>query len=105
MDLDTIDHFELEYVAAEVDEWRYSLAARFAEKSTTRTGWACDLCQCDRRVPYRASVCYVDLLLYRKKATLPFTLIACNAIADLMRFEDKNICGYCELYVYWERID
>ena len=64
MDLDAMDLDGLEYAAVEVDEWRYYLAARLAEEGTTRTGWACDLCEDDRGAVYRASVGYLDLLLY-----------------------------------------
>ena len=94
----------LPYLAVEVDTWRYYIADRLAVDGTPRTGWACDLCQDDRGAVHRASVGYLDLLLYRKTASLPNTVIVCKLIADYVRFEDKNICTNCYTFACYKNI-
>ena len=93
-----------ECLAVEVNKWRYSVEVLLEPSGTDRTGWACDLCRDDRGAVHRASVGFLDLRFYRKADFLPTTRMYHTLLARYMRFEDKNICGMCEEFVYYENI-
>ena len=65
-----------------------------------RTGWACDLCEDDRGAYFRASVCYFDLLLYKKRTLLPVSYIVRDRLRRGSRLENKDLCENCLQYIY-----
>ena len=93
-----------ECLAVEVNNWMYRVAVHLEPLATHPTGWACDLCQDDRGAVHRASVGFLDLRFYRKADFLPTTRMYHTLLARYMRFEDKNICGICEEFAYYENI-
>ena len=79
--------------------WRCGISGRLRERMTTRTGRACDLCQDARGAIIRAAVGFLDMSLYRKRDWLPNTASIQEAISVNIRYEDKNICELCEIFI------
>ena len=103
MDNDEIN-IGMQCLAVEVDAWRYRVPLDQWARARDHTGWACDLCEDNRGAHFRASVCYLDLLLYKKRICLPNTVMVHALIRRTSRLENKDICEKCRDFVYTDGI-